>query len=744
MGRSRPAYHARVTDAPPTPAPEATTVDQPWIPFWLVRLGALGWRLLVILALALVLLLVAWRIGTVTASVAVALVVSAAMSPLVIHLRARGWARTRAAAVATLAAVSVVALVLAVAAVVLVQYGPQLVDAIQNGTAALRERLDDAALPPEVGDALSDLAGDARAWLAANVTSMIGQLATLFSVLLFGTFTTFFLLQDGDIAWRWAMQAASERRREAVTASGLHALERVGGYLRTVVVLAAVEAAVDFVFMVALDVPLALPLATLVFVGGFIPYLGGLVATVTVLLVALASIGPEGALVLLALIVIANLVEDRLIGRIARLTTVRIHPAVVLVALPVGAFVAGLFGLILAVPIAAFALAVSGSIAEAVRPDLEVGRDATPDVVPDWFDVLAQWSWRLLVGIALIAVGVAVVVQIPTVVMPVILAVVLASTFAPLMQSLLRRGWGTSISAAVVTVGAYVGIGAIVALTFASLVANADQIAGHSSDGAGSVDTALEGLAGALTGLVDEIGGGVVGAVSSALAGLLALAVVIVLGAILTFFFLRDGGAAWAAVTRRMAPWRRREADAAGTRAVGVLGGYMVGTGAISAFGAATQFLVMAILGIPLALPLAVLSFFGGFIPYIGSFVTTGLAFLVTVAVGDTTDIAVMAVFTIVFNIVQGNIVAPLVYGKAVNIHPAVVLLAIPAGSALAGVVGMFLVVPFLGVVATTWRTVLVVMGERRMELEPEPEVVIEAPPVGGSESSVAQGASGG
>ena len=138
----------------------------------------------------------------------------------------------------------------------------------------------------------------------------------------------------------------------------------------------------------------------------------------------------------------------------------------------------------------------------------------------------------------------------------------------------------------------------------------------------------------------------------------------------------------------------------------------MIGTGAISAFGAVTQFVIMAILGIPLALPLAVLSFFGGFIPYIGSFVTTGLAFLVTVAVGSPTDIAVMAIFTIVFNIVQGNIVAPLVYGRAVNIHPAIVLLAIPAGAAVAGVIGMFLVVPFLGVVAATWRTVLVVMGE--------------------------------
>jgi len=80
-----------------------------------------------------------------------------------------------------------------------------------------------------------------------------------------------------------------------------------------------------------------------------------------------------------------------------------------------------------------------------------------------------------------------------------------------------------------------------------------------------------------------------------------------------------------------------------------------------------------------------------------------------------------MGLFTIVFNIVQGNIVAPLVYGKAVNLHPAVVLAAIPAGGALAGIVGMFLAVPVLGVVATTWRTVLAVFGNDPPETAPAP-----------------------
>jgi hypothetical protein len=60
---------------------------------------------------------------------------------------------------------------------------------------------------------------------------------------------------------------------------------------------------------------------------------------------------------------------------------------------------------------------------------------------------------------------------------------------------------------------------------------------------------------------------------------------------------------------------------------------------------------------------------------------------------------------------VQGNIVAPLVYGRTTHIHPAIVLVAIPAGSAIAGIAGMFLAVPVIGVVATTWRTLLSLMG---------------------------------
>jgi putative heme transporter len=123
-----------------------------------------------------------------------------------------------------------------------------------------------------------------------------------------------------------------------------------------------------------------------------------------------------------------------------------------------------------------------------------------------------------------------------------------------------------------------------------------------------------------------------------------------------------------------------------------------------------------------------VLSFFGGFIPYIGGMLTTGLAFLIAVQSGSPLDILIMGIWTLVFNIVQGNIVAPMVYNRTTSIHPAIVLACIPAAAAISGILGMFLVVPVLGVVLTTWRTILRVMGSDEDDFPGPPETSLDDP----------------
>ena len=101
-------------------------------------------------------------------------------------------------------------------------------------------------------------------------------------------------MMDGDKAWVWALSSANEWRREAITTPGHVALERVGGYLRGTAVIAAFDGLFEGLFLLILGVPHALPLAVIVFFGRFIPYIGGLVTTILLLSVTLATQGTTG------------------------------------------------------------------------------------------------------------------------------------------------------------------------------------------------------------------------------------------------------------------------------------------------------------------------------------------------------------------------------------------------------------------------------------------------------------------
>jgi predicted PurR-regulated permease PerM len=390
--------------------------------------------------------------------------------------------------------------------------------------------------------------------------------------------------------------------------------------------------------------------------------------------------------------------------------SVDLHPAVVLLALPVGAAVAGVVGLFAVIPVVAFVMAVTGSLVSAIDP-ADPATDPEP-LEPPWLDRLAQWSWRILVALALLGVGIQLATQVPIVVLPLIIGLVLASTLARLVAALQRRGRGRAAASAIATAGTTLGVIVVVAIAVAQIAGPVHEAIGTAVQGG---STAAE-SGGAATGWVDgtsaAVGKSVVEAIDGVAAGLAELGVVLILGVLLTFYFLRDGERIWGSLVSRLRPWRRRAVTDAGAHSVGVLGGYMGGTAVVSAVGALSQYLIMTVLGLPYAVPIAILSFFLCFIPYIGGFITTGAAFLIAVEAGDPTTIVIMAIWTVVFNIVQGNIVSPLVYGRTVQLHPAIVLLAIPAGGEIAGVIGMFLVVPFLGVIAVSWRTILQAAGE--------------------------------
>ena len=681
------------------------------IPDWLVNLAALGWRVIVIAALVVVLWVLAGLLWTVSASIAIAIVIAAAFAPFALRLRARGRSPSAAAAIVWVVALAVIVGTMLLLSFALLPYVGELVDRVRLGIAALEAELAVMNVPPAVAESVGTATDAARAAVGAAVGDIIGAAGGAITVLVLASFLVFFFLKDGDRAWVWIFQAVSDQKRERITDAGEDALTRVGGYLRGTTILSAIIAATDLAFMLVLGVPLAVPLAVLVFFSGYIPYFGGIVTTMLILLVTYATLGVGPVVVMILLIAVRNAVLGYGVRPAVYGRTVSIHPALVLVALPAGYQLAGVVGLFAAVPVTAVLLAVAAATVAIVDPG---PRPELPALVPAWLDRVAQWSWRLLVALGLVTLVVLVIVTVPLVVVPIVMATILAATLDPLVRALVRRGRGRGKAAAISVGGGFLAITALLVLTVAVLVDQAAAIGRTASSGAESTSGAAGGSLELLASAVAAGGTELVRAAASIASGVGSLLVVTVLSALLSFYFLKDGGRLWGRSLARVRPEAAGAVDTAGNRAFEVLGGYMIGTGAISLVGATSQLVIMLLLGIPLALPIFVLSFFLCFIPYIGGFISTGIALLVTVAVGSPSDIVIMVVWTLVFNIVTGNIVSPLVYGKTVHLHPAVVLVAIPAGGAVGGIAGMFLVVPLIGVVAATWRTVLAVIGMPR------------------------------
>ena len=667
----------------------------------------MGWRLLVIVALGVVVLATAAVLSVVVASVVLAAVVTAAFDPLAERFRAEGRSPTATAGLVTLAASGLAVAAIAVAVIAFVPATADVLRAIQAGLRALERMVESGAIPPPGSTFVTEVVTAVTDWVSAILGAVLGSLASGFTIILLSIFLLFFFVTDADRAIGWTLQGAARWQRATIDDGVGRARRRLGRYLRETAVRAAAMGIVALVVALLLGMPAPLAMAVVVTAGTFVPLLGPVATTALFGLAALGAGGGVACAIAIGALVATTILLPRLLGP-GRLRGHAIHPAVVLVALSIGGLVAGTLGLILAVPVVVALREVGPAVISALdgRPD----DGERSGLVPRWLDRIAQWSWRLLVLSAVVALTLVALGQIPLIVIPLVLAAVAAATMAPGVSALERRGLTPTTAALTMTVGGFGLILAILVLAVAALAGPISEMVDEALRGAGKIDDVLA-SGQSVASIVAAFAQPILAAVGTVVRGLAGLGLSIALGAILTFFLLRDGAMGFEAVTRPMTRWRHDQLAAAAGRATSVLGNYMIGTGAISAVGAGSQFAIMAVLGLPLAWPLAVLSFFGNFIPYVGSLLTTGLAFLVTVAVGSTQDIVIMGIFTLVFNIVTGNIVAPLVYGRAVSIHPAVVLLAIPAGGALAGVAGMFLAVPLIGVVATTWRTILRVFG---------------------------------
>ena len=483
----------------------------PIVPEWLTNLAALGWRVFVIVALIVALWLLASVLWTVTASITVAVVIAATFAPIVVRLRGRGRSRAAAAAIVWVVALVVLLLVGVLLGLALIPYVADVLREVEASVTRLQADLAAMNIPPEVATVLRDVISGLRGGGGDFMATIGAQAASAATIMVLAVFLIFFFLKDGDKAWVWIFQAASDQKRERITDAGDDALWRVGGYLRGTTILSAIIAITDYVFMLVLGVPLAGPLTLLVFLSGYIPYFGGIVTTALILLVTYASLGVGPVIAMLVLIGIRNVILGYGIRPAIYGRTVSIHPALVLVALPAGFELAGVVGLFAAVPVAAIILAVANATVAILDPG---PRPELPALVPGWIDRVAQWSWRLLVAAGLVALFVGIFVAMPLVVIPALLATILAATLDPLVSTLRRRGWSRGKAAAVATGGGFLGIVGILVIAVVSLVGQAGDIQTTTSSGASSADDAAGGQLGLLAGAVASGGADAVKAVA--------------------------------------------------------------------------------------------------------------------------------------------------------------------------------------------------------------------------------------
>jgi predicted PurR-regulated permease PerM len=335
-------------------------------------------------------------------------------------------------------------------------------------------------------------------------------------------------------------------------------------------------------------------------------------------------------------------------------------------------------------------------------------------IIEAWADPLGRTAIRalqILILAALAAVAIFVAHQLWLVVIPVIIAVILAAAFSPLVEWLRRRRVPNALAAlltlllaVVVLLGVLTGVTLAVINQWGTLVNSAadgvDTVQRFVGSSGFPVDQKQ--VAAARKSVVSFLTSGTFA--SGALAGV-STATTLVTGLVLVifvlFFLLKDGGAIWRFLVRPLHAAGRVRAERIGHRSLGVLGAYVRGTALVALIDAVFIGAGLFILRVPLALPLTVLVFVTAFIPVVGATLSGIVSALVALVTGGPVEALIVIGIVVLVNQIEGNVLQPLIMGKALSLHPLAILLALTAGTVLAGVIGAVLAVPAASVIWT-------------------------------------------
>jgi putative heme transporter len=372
------------------------------------------------------------------------------------------------------------------------------------------------------------------------------------------------------------------------------------------------------------------------------------------------------------------------------------------------------------------------------------GRRSTPELqrVPSWLTTTAAWTWRVIVLIIGIAALLYVTIRLYIVSLPIIIALILATLCVPIARRMERWGAPRALAASVVVIGGLAAFSGLIALLTPAFVREVRELgptlneafetvlafleANFGWDRAEVMDVVQEGFA-----TLQEQSGQIAAQVWSGAAVAIQAITAIVLAIVMLFFFVKDGAQIVDWIIARSPRAYEDTIRAVGRRSWTALSGFVRGTAAVALIDAIGIGVGLAIVGVPLVLPIAVLVFFGGFVPIIGAFITGIIAVLVALATGGFQTALIVFAIVLAVQQVESNVLQPVIMRRAVRLHPVVILAALTAGTALIGIVGAFLAVPIAAVLAAAGNELRVrheadttrqELGRRSEPERPDPE----------------------
>ncbi|MFD1714336.1 AI-2E family transporter [Amnibacterium flavum] len=323
--------------------------------------GAWSWRILAVAGvLALVIFLIV-QLRIIVIPLLIAMLIAALLVPLVNFLRRHHWPKWLAIAVAELGTIAAVgALVWLVVTQVIRGF-----DDLRKQTIAsydqLKQYLLDSPLhltSAQINDWVAGigqaLQQDSQVLVsgALSVGSTLGHVATGVLLVLF---STLFLLIDGRGIWAWVVRVFPKRARQAVDGAGQAGWLTLGNFVRVQILVAFIDAVGIGLGAFILQVPLAIPIAVLVFLGSFVPVLGAVVTGTLAVFIALVYNGVGPAVIMLIIVLAVQQLEGHVLQPLIMGTAVKVHPLAVVLAVGAGAILAGIPGTLFAVPTVAVA-----------------------------------------------------------------------------------------------------------------------------------------------------------------------------------------------------------------------------------------------------------------------------------------------------------------------------------------------------------------------------------------------------